>query len=291
MFGGARESTGQSLEASINASLARRLTAVGAAAAIVVTTAAVSPSPGAPAAADQAAAQLALQRRVTADVPAARSLVRHPQRVMFPPAPAVRQVVAVRKSIPNEPVREKARPRARPRPVHARVQVRERARPVVRHHRPKAVPHRPRAVPERSTVSHRVPARAVAPRRAAARPVARHTARPARSARHGNPVVKFAESQLGRPYVRKGTGQRGWDCSGLTRAAFARIGKRMPHKAASQHGKALRRGQARPGDLVKWGNYHVGIYVGHGKVIHAPKPGDRVKRSPLWGSYRIVRVR
>jgi cell wall-associated NlpC family hydrolase len=124
--------------------------------------------------------------------------------------------------------------------------------------------------------------------RAVAHRTARRAVRPAAGA---SAVVRFAYAQLGRPYVRNGEGRGGWDCSGLTKAAYARVGKRLAHKAARQTGRTVSRRQARPGDLVKWGSYHVGIYVGGGRVIHAPKPGDHVKRSRLWGSYRIVRVR
>jgi cell wall-associated NlpC family hydrolase len=103
-------------------------------------------------------------------------------------------------------------------------------------------------------------------------------------------VVAYAYNQLGRPYVWGGTGGSGFDCSGLTMRAYARAGVRLPHRAAEQSGRTVSLAQARPGDLVKWGSYHVGVYVGHGYVIHAPKPGDHVKKSRLWGSYRIVRV-
>ncbi len=104
-------------------------------------------------------------------------------------------------------------------------------------------------------------------------------------------MVRYAYAQIGRPYVGGGAGRAGSDCSGLTMRAFEQAGKRLPHRASEQHGAPVSRRAARPGDLVKWGEYHVGIYVGGGRVIHAPKPGDRVKRARLWGSYRIVRVR
>lgn len=103
-------------------------------------------------------------------------------------------------------------------------------------------------------------------------------------------MVAYAYAQLGVPYVWGGAGDGGFDCSGLTMRAYARAGVRLPHRAAEQTGRPVSRRAARPGDLVKWGSHHVGIYVGRGLVIHAPKPGDHVKKSHLWGSYRIVRV-
>ncbi len=103
-------------------------------------------------------------------------------------------------------------------------------------------------------------------------------------------VVAYAYAQLGRPYRFGADGPGGFDCSGLTKTAFARAGVRLVHKAAAQTGRSVSLAQARAGDLVKWGSYHVGVYVGNGYVIHAPKPGDHVKKSRLWGNYRIVRV-
>lgn len=103
-------------------------------------------------------------------------------------------------------------------------------------------------------------------------------------------VVAYAYAQLGVPYVFGGGDRGGFDCSGLTMRAYRRAGVRLPHLAAAQTGRPVSLGEAQPGDLVKWGDYHVGVYVGHGYVVHAPKPGDRVKKSRLWGSYRIVRV-
>lgn len=159
---------------------------------------------------------------------------------------------------------------ARARPVRAKP---VRARPIARR-----VTHRARP-PERAHRAHRT-----------ARPVPR--ARPVRGYARGraSAVVAFAYAHLGAPYVFGAAGRRGFDCSGLTQAAYARAGVRLVHKAALQTGRAVSRAAARPGDLVKWGSYHVGVYVGGGWVIHAPKPGDRVKKSRLWGRYRFVRL-
>jgi cell wall-associated NlpC family hydrolase len=162
-----------------------------------------------------------------------------------------------------------------------------RARPVAppRAARPHAVRHHIKLRPR--------PARAAraAPRsRPHATRAARHRPELARMAGGAGAVVSYAYDQLGRPYVRGGTGDGGFDCSGLTMRAFARAGIRLPHKAARQAGRPVSLSHARPGDLVKWGSEHVGVYVGGGYVIHAPKPGDHVKKAHLWGSYQIVRV-
>ncbi len=103
-------------------------------------------------------------------------------------------------------------------------------------------------------------------------------------------VVAYARAQLGRPYSYGRL-----DCSGLTMRSFARAGVVLPHKAARQdeRGRRISRAAARAGDLALWGGdnaYHVAIYLGGGRVIHAPRPGDRVKVSRLWGRPYFVRV-
>lgn len=113
-----------------------------------------------------------------------------------------------------------------------------------------------------------------------------------RSPAHGRAavVVSYVYAQLGVPYRFGAAGRGAFDCSGLTMRAYARAGVRLAHKAAWQTGRVVPARLARPGDLVKWGDYHVGVYVGGGFVIHAPKPGDHVKKSHLWGSHRFVRL-
>ncbi|MEV4758697.1 C40 family peptidase [Micromonospora sp. NPDC049559] len=94
-------------------------------------------------------------------------------------------------------------------------------------------------------------------------------------------AVRFAYAQLGKPYRWAAEGPDGYDCSGLTLAAWAVAGVRLPHNAARQFGAVRRIGRAdlRPGDLVFYYRdiHHVAIYVGDGRIIHAPKPGDRVR--------------
>jgi cell wall-associated NlpC family hydrolase len=87
----------------------------------------------------------------------------------------------------------------------------------------------------------------------------------------------------------------GFDCSGLMLFAFAQVGVHLPRTAAEQAGAGQRIpasagvGALQPGDLVFFGNpdeggiYHVGLYVGQGQMINAPKPGDHVKQSAVWG--------
>ena len=95
-------------------------------------------------------------------------------------------------------------------------------------------------------------------------------------------VVRFAFGALGKPYVWGADGPGGYDCSGLTLAAWRTVGVSLPHNAAMQWNALphIGRGSLRPGDLVFYsGLGHVGVYVGGGRVIHAPTFGEVVKIS------------
>ena len=98
-------------------------------------------------------------------------------------------------------------------------------------------------------------------------------------------ALRYAMSQIGDRYVFGAAGMQTWDCSGLTMRAFAAAGVSLPHSSRAQfrYGKKIPRSQLRPGDLVffKVPISHVGIYVGNGKMVHAPRPGYRVKIAPI----------
>ncbi|MFK3981331.1 NlpC/P60 family protein [Micromonospora sp. NPDC050397] len=105
-------------------------------------------------------------------------------------------------------------------------------------------------------------------------------------------AVRFAYAQLGKRYQWGGEGPDGYDCSGLTTAAWRAAGVRLPHNAARQWRAVKRIGRAerQPGDLVFYyaDIHHVGIYVGDGQIIHAPRAGkpvqlDRVEFQPIHG--------
>ena len=90
-------------------------------------------------------------------------------------------------------------------------------------------------------------------------------------------AVKFACAQIGKPYVWGADGPGGYDCSGLTSAAWRKAGVSLPHNAAAQRGvvKSVKESDLRPGDLVfYYGDiHHVGMYVGNGWLVHASRAG------------------
>ncbi|MFI1257191.1 NlpC/P60 family protein [Streptomyces netropsis] len=98
-------------------------------------------------------------------------------------------------------------------------------------------------------------------------------------------AVAFAYSALGKPYVWGATGPSGFDCSGLTQAAWRSAGVSLPRTTYTQinAGQRITRSQLAPGDLVFFysGVSHVGLYVGGGKMIHAPHPGAPVRVAPV----------
>ena len=100
-------------------------------------------------------------------------------------------------------------------------------------------------------------------------------------------VLKYAYAQLNKPYRFGGAGERTFDCSGLVMRAWASAGVSLSHSAAAQQrsGRRVPLSQLQPGDLVFWGNpaYHVGIYVGGGKILDAPHTGTVVQIQPIWG--------
>ena len=103
----------------------------------------------------------------------------------------------------------------------------------------------------------------------------------------GAEAVRFAMAKLGRPYVWGAAGPTTFDCSGLTMWAYEQVGINLPHYTGSQWnaGTHVSRSQLQPGDLVFFYSdlHHVGMYIGGGKMIHAPQTGDVVKISSLDG--------
>lgn len=102
-------------------------------------------------------------------------------------------------------------------------------------------------------------------------------------------AISFACGQLGQPYVWGGNGPAingGWDCSGLTQAAYTAAGITLPRTTYDQihTGPRITENQLTPGDLVFYGTadnnvHHVGLYLGAGKMLHAPTFNEPVQIS------------
>jgi cell wall-associated NlpC family hydrolase len=112
-------------------------------------------------------------------------------------------------------------------------------------------------------------------------------------------AIKYALAQIGDRYVFGAAGMTTWDCSGLTMRAYKTAGVSLPHSSAAQSrlGKKVSLNALKPGDLLFYGRpvSHVSIYLGGGKMVHAPRKGSRVKvapsgslgRKPLVGARRF----
>jgi cell wall-associated NlpC family hydrolase len=106
-------------------------------------------------------------------------------------------------------------------------------------------------------------------------------------------ALDFALSQIGDPYVYGGTGPNGWDCSGLVMKSWAAAGVSIPRVVGPQiaAGTSVPMSELEPGDIVAYGDMsHDGLYLGNGRVVHAPRPGKSVEITSLSGFTRAARV-
>ncbi|MFD9356835.1 NlpC/P60 family protein [Streptomyces sp. NPDC060031] len=111
----------------------------------------------------------------------------------------------------------------------------------------------------------------------------------------GGTALTYAAAQLGKPYVWGAEGPGSFDCSGLTSQAWAHAGRAIPRTSQEQWARLPKvpLDKLRPGDLVVYfpTATHVALYVGDGKVIQAPRPGARVKVSPIAANPLLGAVR
>ena len=119
----------------------------------------------------------------------------------------------------------------------------------------------------------------------------------------GERAARIALEAVGTPYRWGGESPAsGFDCSGLVRWAYGRIGVELPHSSYALYGEGSRVSPARmkPGDVLFFeGLGHVGLYLGRGRMVHAPQSGRdvevvRLARSNygrrLIGARRVVPV-
>ncbi|PZG15537.1 hydrolase [Nonomuraea aridisoli] len=100
-------------------------------------------------------------------------------------------------------------------------------------------------------------------------------------------AARWALTQQLKPYVWGAEGPSSYDCSGLVMAAYRQVGISLPHYTGSQwtSGRHIDRSELRPGDLVFFYSdlHHVGIYLGGGMMVHAPRTGDVVRIAAIEG--------
>lgn len=107
----------------------------------------------------------------------------------------------------------------------------------------------------------------------------------------GNEVVNYAYKFLGKPYVYGASGPNSFDCSGLTQYVYNKFGVGLSRTTYTQvnQGEKVDKSNLQPGDLVFFNTEgsisHVGIYVGGGDFIHAPRTGKPVMISSLSEGY------
>jgi cell wall-associated NlpC family hydrolase len=101
-------------------------------------------------------------------------------------------------------------------------------------------------------------------------------------------LINILKAQLGKPYKYGGTGPNSFDCSGLVLYVYSNIGIKLPRIAQDQAevGQPVDRDNLSFGDILFFAKdgkniNHTGIFVGNGKMIHAPQTGDVVKMESI----------
>lgn len=134
------------------------------------------------------------------------------------------------------------------------------------------------------------------------------TVSPSRSSDSAKVAIAYARTKIGIPYLWGGNGTKAqggrFDCSGLTKAAYAKAGVNLPRVANDQWNASSNHpswNELKPGDLVFFGQkgnsrsiHHVGIYIGNGEMLHAPRTGTLIRvnkvhyMSDYFGATRVA---
>ncbi|BCJ49474.1 hypothetical protein Asp14428_09490 [Actinoplanes sp. NBRC 14428] len=111
----------------------------------------------------------------------------------------------------------------------------------------------------------------------------------------GGRAAQRACDLIGVKYIFGAEGPNGYDCSGLTKVAWAAAGVHLEHFTGDQvhTGRPVSRDDLYPGDLLFYGRpvHHVGLYVGGGTMVHAPHTGDHVRMAKIDSPGAITAIR
>lgn len=111
----------------------------------------------------------------------------------------------------------------------------------------------------------------------------------------GARALRYAVRQIGKPYEWGAEGPDTYDCSGLTQQSWAAAGRALPRTSQEQWAELphVPLDRLRPGDLVVYfpKATHIALYLGHGLVVQAPRPGTRIKVSPIAANPLLGAVR
>ena len=108
-------------------------------------------------------------------------------------------------------------------------------------------------------------------------------------------AMRVALAQRGDPYRYGATGPNAFDCSGLTKFSYGRVGRTIPRTTDQQKAglKAISKAGKRKGDIIIFVNggnaYHAGIYIGDNRIVHSSRSGTPVKIDRIWTSSYVVR--
>lgn len=108
-------------------------------------------------------------------------------------------------------------------------------------------------------------------------------------------AMRIALAQRGDPYRAGAAGPSAFDCSGLTKYSYGRLGRTLPRTTDQLKANLapVSRSRRAPGDIIVFHNngnaYHAGIYVGNNKIVHASRTGTPVKVDRIWTSEYVVR--
>ena len=108
-------------------------------------------------------------------------------------------------------------------------------------------------------------------------------------------AMKVALAQRGDPYRFGAAGPHAFDCSGLTKYAYGRVGRSIPRTTDQQKAglRAVSRSARSRGDIILFvaggSAYHAAVYLGKNRIVHASRPGTPVKVDRIWTSSYVVR--